>query len=600
MRIQPGRLAGRIAAGAATLGLAAAAATAGAIGAPRGAAATPQSEAPVVSTTYGPVEGVAEDGLAVFRGIPYAAPPLGELRFKAPGEPAPWSEPLSTKAFGPACAQEYSEQELPEGEPMSEDCLTLNVWTRSLDGNDPVIVFVHGGGFTSGTAGNEWYDGADLARRGATVVSIQYRIGPFGWLDLSDLGPEYALSMNNGLRDQMAALKWVRHNIAAFGGDPSNVTLSGESAGAISISALMGVPEADGLYDRAILQSGTAGTVATRQWAAGVATSFVDKAGLDSVRDVLELDTRQMLDAAAKVYESQFADTAFHPVVDGALIPRLPAERIASPDGPTAPTLIGTTLDEARYWYYFIPEARRLPLVFSKPWLTSLVGDRVDAVIDAYRTERSGLDDPELQFAMIGDVGFRMPAIRMAEAFSARGVDTRMYLATVPGIDLGGIMGSPHSVELPFVFGTTSAASTFVADSQENRLLSDQVQDLWVTFASGGEPAAAGTAWPRYDKDRRATLILDTDLRVEDDPYPATRQAWGELAFNGAEPGLDRLTPIQYEGTNRYDPRVIGAVIGWGWVWAGAATLIALVAAVVLIFRARRRRRAVRTATARD
>jgi para-nitrobenzyl esterase len=311
----------------------------------------------------------------------------------------------------------------------------------------------------------------------------------------------------------------------------------------------------------------------------------VKEAGVDSVEDVLDLDTGQMLEAANEVYSSQFSDTAFHPVVDGALLPELPSKRIASPDGPTAPVIIGTTLDEARYWYYYLPEIQRLPLVFSRPWLESLAGDRADEVIDAYRTERPDLDDSQLQLAMIGDVGFRMPAIRMAEALSARGVDTRMYMATVPAIDLDGIMGSPHAVELPFVFGTTAAASTFVADDPENRRLSDQVQDLWVSFAQGDAPSSASTTWPQYDKDQRATMILDTALRVENDPYPAARQAWGDRAFNGAEPGLDRLTPLQFEGTNMYDPRVIAAVVGRGWIWAGATALAALVAGVVVLLR---------------
>jgi para-nitrobenzyl esterase len=556
--------------------------------APRASAAV-SSGAPVVGTGDGPVRGVAEDDVTAFRGIPYAAPPVGDLRFKAPRDPEPWTEPRDATEFGPACAQEDDEAELAEGGSISEDCLTLNVWSRSLDGDDPVIVFIHGGGFTSGTASNDWYDGADLARRGATVVSIQYRIGPFGWLDVSDLGPEYAQSMNNGLKDQMAALEWVRENIDAFGGDAQNVTVTGESAGAISISALMGVPEADDLYDRVIVQSGTAGTVATRQWAADVADAFIEEAGADSAADLLDLDTEQMLHAANEVYSSQFSDTAFHPVVDGTLLPELPSERIASPDGPTAPVIIGTTLDEARYWYYYLPEIERLPLVYSRPWLESLVGDRADEVVDAYRIDRPELDDAQLQLAMIGDVGFRMPAIRMAEALSARGVDTRMYLATVPAIDLDGIMGSPHAVELPFVFGTTDAASTFVADDPANRRLSNQVQDLWVSFAQGETPTSAGTTWPQYDEDERATMILDTDLRVENDPYAGARQAWGDLTFNGAEPGLDRLTPLQFEGTNEYDPRVIAAVIGWGWIWTGVAVLLALAAGVVLLVRRRRR-----------
>ncbi|MGZ3119700.1 carboxylesterase family protein [Streptomyces sp. H62] len=381
-------------------------------------------------------------------------------------------------------------------------------------------------------------------------------------------------------------------DIADFGGDADNITLSGESAGAISISALMGAPEADDLYDRAILQSGTAGTVATRKWATGVAQTFTDEAGLDSPADVLTLDTEQVLKTADKVYESQFSDTAFHPVVDGELIPRLPAKRIASADGPDKPVIIGTTLDEARYWLDSLPELDRLPRVYYQPWLNSLLGGKADAAFDTYKKERPDLTDAQIGMALAGDVGFRMPAIRMAESLTARGVDTRMYLATVPAIDLGGIMGSPHAVELPFIFGTTKAASTFVADNAANRRLSQQVQDLWVTFAHGDKPITGNTTWPTYDIRDRSTLILDTDLRAEKDPYPLTRKAWNGLSFDGTQPGLDRLTPLQYEGTNPYDLRVIGAVYGWGWIWAGAAAVLALLAGLALLTRTIIRRRA--------
>jgi para-nitrobenzyl esterase len=269
-----------------------------------------------------------------------------------------------------------------------------------------------------------------------------------------------------------------------------------------------------------------------------------------------------VLAIAGKLYESQFSDTAFHPVVDGDLLPRLPAGRIAWPDGPTKPVVIDTTLDEARYWLYYIPELLRLPRSCGQPWLESLVGDRADEIFDAYRKQRPGLTDGQVGIAIVGDVGFRMPAIRMAEAFAARGVDTRMYLATVPSIALDGALGSPHAVELPFVFGTTAAASNFVADNDANRALSDQVQNLWVSFARGGQVGSSTTTWPQYDTKNRSTLVLDTILRVENDPYPETRKVWGDMTFDGAHPGLDRITPLQFEGTNPYDLLIIAAVVG--------------------------------------
>ena len=278
-----------------------------------GASAAASGSGPVVTIDSGPLRGVSEGGLEVFRGIPYAAPPLGSNRFRPPQPVAAWSTTRDASQFGAACAQVPDLLELAPSDPVSEDCLTLNVWTPSTTGRSPVMVFIHGGGFTSGTDRNPWYDGAALASHGVTVVTLQYRVGPFGWLDLSSLGPQYADSMNDGLLDQMAALRWVRRNIASFGGDARNVTLFGESAGAISISALLGAPTADGLYDRVILESGTSGTVATRDWSRSVASEFVRLAGVNDGREVLGLSTDDVLAAAEKVYDSQFSDTAFHP-----------------------------------------------------------------------------------------------------------------------------------------------------------------------------------------------------------------------------------------------------------------------------------------------
>ena len=547
---------------------------------------------PVVVTNNGPVRGSTQLDLSVFRGIPYAAAPTGDRRFKPPVEPRKWTEPRDASVPGPACVQDYDEHELAEGEPMSEDCLTVNVWTTATGGK-PVIVFVHGGGFTSGSDRDPWYDGAALARRGVVVVTLQYRVGPFGWLDLSALGGDYSLSMNNGLLDQMAALRWVRANATAFGGDARNVTLVGESAGAISISALLGTPSADGLFDRAVLQSGTAGTIATRQWSGQVSRLFADKAGVQDPQDVRGLGADQIQQAARRVYDTEFSDTAFHPVVDGSLIPDLPMKRLAAKDGPTTPVIIGSNLDEARYWLYYIPEIDRLPLRYGRPWLTALVGDRADRVIDAYRRERPQLDDAQTGMALAGDVGFRMPAIRMAEALSRRGVPAYMYLATVTSPDLDGRMGSPHAIELPFVFGTLDAdrAPAFVGTDPANKTLSDTVQQLWTSFAATGTPRAAGLTWPSYDTTRRATLMLDRHLTVQDDPYPQARKAWGDLSFDGSDPGLDRLTPLQYNGTDPYDPLVIAAVIGWPGVVTGAVVLIGLITVTVVLSRRLRRRR---------
>ena len=549
---------------------------------------------PIVRTTAGPVLGARESGLEVFRGIPYAAPPIDDRRWLPPAPVAPWTDVRDATSFGPACPQDPDLHEMAEGTPTSEDCLTLNVWTPSTGGQAPVMVFIHGGGFTAGSTWDPWYDGASFARRGVVLVTLQYRIGPFGWLDVSDMGPEYATSGNNGLQDQMAALSWVRENAAAFGGDPGSVTLFAESAGAISVSALMGVPAADGLYDRVILESGTAGTVATPAWSQRVYDRFVELSGVAKPQDLAKLTTEQLLDTARRIYDTEFSDTAFHPLVDGTLLPDLPMKRIASANGPSVPLIIGTNLDEARYWLYYIPELDRLPLRYYRPWLESLVGDRANDVIADYRRERPDLDQAQTGLALAGDVGFRMPATRMAEALSDRGVPVWMYLATVQSPEFDGRMGASHAIELPFVFDNLSAARApeLVGDDPANPALAATTQEMWVAFAKDGAPSATGSPqWPQFDSSTRRTLILDREISVVDDPYPVSRTTWSTMRFDGSDPGLERLTPLQYSGTNPNDPLVMAAVIGWTRVILGLTVLICLVVAVVLMVRRALRRR---------
>ncbi len=477
---------------------------------------------PIVMTAAGPVRGVIENDIHVVRGIRYAEAPVGELRFRAPQPPTPWTEPVDAVAFPPAAIQHYSPLALPESFPRSEDCLFVNVWSGDLDGSAPVIVFIHGGGFTTSYGGHPWYDGSALVRDGGVVVvNLQYRLGPFGWLDASDLGPEYAGSANNGLRDQMLALRWVRENIARFGGDPQNVIVVGESAGAISLSALLGVPEADDLYDRVILQSGTPGTVGTREWSAGVAEAMREFAKTPTSRELIGLSSDAILDAVEKHYLSRFADTAFHPIIDGVVLHDHPARRIASPDGPSKPIIIGATLDEARYWLYLIPYAVHLPLRCSRQWLESIAGERADAVTAAYRAERPDLTSGQLNLAMIGDVGFRMPAMRMADALAARGVEVYHCLATAQTADLDGIMGAAHAVELPMVFGTVDAATPFLAATDANRDLSARIRQLWVSFARDvGRDSRRGLEHELPE----STLISARDVRHDADsrrPHPA-------------------------------------------------------------------------------
>ena len=553
---------------------------------------------PVVETNYGPVRGVADGDLEVFKGIPYAAPPVGELRWRPPASPDSWTAVRDATEFGPACAQTPDEMELDPGTPISEDCLTLNVWTPAVGGAArPVMVFVHGGGFSWGSTHTDWYDGAQFARRGDVVaVTIQYRLGAFGWLHLEGPGgAKYAGSGNNALLDQIAALEWVRDNIAEFGGNPDNVTLVGESAGAISIGSLLAIPEADGLFDRAILQSGSPGLVATEEWADDITARFMSFADATTVEDLSEMSTDELLDAADKLYNSGVSETAFHPVVDGELL-TAPPMQILRERGTKVPILLGTNLDEARYWIYYIRFADRVPLEYGRPWLQSITDGNAAEVESVYTESRKGYSEPEVALAIIGDVAFRMPAVRTAEAVGAEGTPVWMYLFTLESTVDGGRYGSPHGMELPFMFHNLGAdgVEDFIGENAAFEEAADRVQDHWIAFVRDGDPSIPDAEWPAYDTDERLTMMLDVESRVAADPLADERGVWGDMAFDGLDPDLAHLNPEMFDGT-RITLGVVVEVLGPVWTTAIVVVLAATIGATVFgvrrFVRRRRRRR---------
>lgn len=558
------------------------------------ALAARSDDSPVASTTAGPVTGVHADGLDVFRSIPYAAPPTKDLRWRPPRPVEPWTEPLDATDPGPICPQTSDILETTDV-PQSEDCLTVNVWTPGLQGHRPVLVWLHGGGFSWGSARDEWYDGAQLSRRGdLVVVTVQYRLGALGWLDLGGVSAEYAGSGNNGLRDQIAALRWVQANAGAFGGDPEQVTVMGESAGAISIGSLLATPEASGLFDRVIMQSGATGLVADREWAGNVTGEYMRILGVEDLAGLRRASTAELLDAAEELYGTQFADTAFHPVVDGAVLAEPPLHTIA---GGTArvPVLIGTMLDEARLWIFYMDELERLPLEYARPWLQDLTDGRADEVVGVYRKSRPDYTDPQLGLAIVGDVAFRMPAVRLAETLVADDVPVWMYLFALQSPVEDGRYGAAHSFELPFTFHNLDAKGVddLIGADPAYEKLADRIQDSWIAFARSGDPNTPGLpAWPMYDTSGRPTMILDRKPHVEEDPLAAEREVWRDIPFDGTDPDLAHLSPAQFEGT-RITPGVFIAVVGPGPLIGAGMVLVVLIVGVTFGIRAllRRRRR---------
>lgn len=556
----------------------------------------------MVETTSGPVVGEVDNGIEVYKGIPYAAPPVADLRYEAP-RPAPtWTQPRDAADFGPACMQTPDDLENDPSTALSEDCLTVNVWTpRAGGGSRPVLVWVHGGGFSWGTASHALYEGRNLAERGdIVVVSLQYRLGSFGWLDLSEVGGA-ASTANNGLLDMTAALKWVQENAAAFGGDPDNVTVAGESAGAIALGSLLTTKAARGLFDRAILQSGSPGLVMTKDVAGAMSEEFLGKAGASTIDDLRSMSADDLLAAQLSFEQgSDFADVGFHPVIDGVVLEQ--GSTVAVRDGlaSTVPLLIGTTRDESRYWLLYYDYLDRLPLSYSQPWLDAVSGGRSAEINDAFLVDRPDLNSGQLMMATATSSAFTMPAIRFSEALSNRGSPVWMYRFTLPSNQLDGRMGSPHAMELPFMFGNLEAEPALLdpsANRAEYEQLAAVMQDAWISFARDGDPStdALGT-WPMYDEAARRTMMFDIDSGLASDPFSVERTVWADIPFDGLTPPLRESNPLTARDTRVTIPVVL-AVIGPVWtavvIVAAAALIVGSVAGVVWLVRRRRRKLAI-------
>ncbi len=512
-----------------------------------------------VETTFGPVGGTREQDVCVFRGIPYARPPVEALRFRPPEPPGTWTEPRDAKRFGSPAPQNRDALDAYWGgrlAPGDEDCLTLNVWTPAPDGRRrPVMVWIHGGAFLTGSGKRAWYDGRSLVRRGDIVlVTINYRLGVLGFLDLSEVdGEANESSANHGLIDQIAALRWVRDNIERFGGDPQNVTVFGESAGGISISCLLAMPKARGLFHRAIVMSGGPNLVRSRATSRAVARAFLRAAGLRTLDEAKRLPVKALLKAQARLLKRNDlgGDAVFGPVVDGRLLPEPPLHAIRSGSGRDVVLLVGTTRDEARLWSLYFPiigwaRPRALERI-----LKHAVGDRWREVVHAYARSRPGERAGHLTLAINGDLLFRMPAVRLAEAQAAhRPSDTRMYLFAWSSQIRGGRLGSPHAVELPFVYGNMKApgAEWYTGRGGDRQTVSNLMQDAWIAFARSGDPNHPGLpGWLAYRPESRATLVFDVTPSAIVDPQSEERTVWDSVPFDGVVPAIEQSLPSSRE-----------------------------------------------------
>lgn len=495
----------------------------------------------IVTTTYGKLGGLEQDRLAVFKGIPFAAPPVGARRWLPPQKPAPWEGTRDARKFGAACPQLPLPSVVLGGmqieERQSEDCLYLNVWSPKADNKRrPVMVWIHGGAFRIGSGAQMIYDGSSLARRGdVVVVTINYRLGPFGFLRLADLtNGKIPASGNEGLLDQVAALEWVRDNIAQFGGDPANVTVFGESAGAMSIGALLAMPAARGLFHKAIPQSGAChiGRPAGRANLYAekiVAGSGATARNADSMRALtVEKLLRATLQPDGRTENPELGMSAYQLVLDGRHLPGVPIQHVAHGSAPEVPILVGSTLDEMRLFTVVDPRNARLDRDQLNHRVGEMLGAEIaDQLINKYREARGSRGEPvtplEILSAVETDRVFRMPAIKLAESQLVHQPGVFNYLFTWRSPMMEGALGSCHALELGFVFGTYDrpAMKQFFGAGPEAANLASHMQDAWTAFARSGDPG-----WSPYRGSRRTTMSFDAKSHAVDAPREGERLAW--------------------------------------------------------------------------
>jgi para-nitrobenzyl esterase len=495
----------------------------------------------IVETTAGKIQGATIKSIQSFKGIPYGASTTGHNRFRPSIKPEPWIGIRPALEYGsrsPQPARGMSTLQELIGTPRdtdSEDCLFVNVWTPGTgDGKKrPVMFWCHGGGFTMGSGAGLLYNGTNLAQRGdVVIVTVNHRLGPLGYCYLADLaGEEFADSGNVGMLDIVDALKWVHENIAAFGGDPGNVTIFGESGGGGKVSALLAMPAAAGLFQRAIVQSGPGIRMSTRARATAVADKLLHALGI-STQEVGRLDTlpiEQILAANAKINDNPLM--GWRPVVDGHALPDNPFDPVAPAISANVPLLIGTNKDESTLFMLTDTEIGSLSEERLHVRAQQLVGDASDRLISAYKHEHPEFSPGDVLSLLVSDRLMRIHSITQAERkYEQNAAPAFMYLFTWETPALNGRLKSCHALEIPFVFDNLEYTGKFTGNGPERAAISEKMSEAWLAFARDGVP---GSSWPAYDPDTRSTMVFNVETRVESDPGGEVRRAWTDVPILG-------------------------------------------------------------------
>jgi para-nitrobenzyl esterase len=514
---------------------------------PRPARADDAPAKPIVETNLGKLRGAFANGVYSFKGIHYGASTEGSMRFSPPSPPKPWTGIRDALEIGSPAAQDpqhplavkarevYGDL-LGPGQ-MGEDCLVLNVWTPSLREADkkPVMVWLHGAGYSFSSSGTARYDGSHLAaKHDVVVVNFNHRMNVFGYLYLGRLGGEkYADSGNVGMLDMVLALQWVRNNIARFGGDPNNVTIFGVSDGGAQVSTLMAMPPAKGLFHKAIVESGSELRANSPEEADATARKFLAQLQVspDRVDDLQKIPMAQLISALHSMVEA-----AWGPVLDGRSLPRHPFD----PDAPAitadVPMLIGTNRDESRV-FMALSDPALLPVSESdlrtKLKASLQLGDdsKLDALIALYRKNRPNATPSDIYFAVLGDSEYWSSAITQAERKAAQhAAPVYMYRFDWEPPVFGGKLKAAHGIEIPFVLDNINIAPGMVGTGASPQPLADKISRAWTAFARTGNPNHPGLPhWPAYDASTRATMIFNNECKVVNDPGKEERLAMASL-----------------------------------------------------------------------
>lgn len=485
-------------------------------------------------TTTGIVEGFLRDGVNRWRSIPYARPPVGPLRFRAPQPAEPWSGVRHCHGFTNCAPQQrrYTLLGVGKYQAMGEDCLTLNVVSPegSVRESLPVMVFVHGGGYILGSSATPIYDGAALARRGCVYVSVNYRLGALGCLDLSSLSTsDITIESNLYLRDLVLALRWVRDNVASFGGDPGNVTVFGESAGAHAVAALLAVPAAEGLFTQAISESPAAGMVRSREVASEFASRFAALLGAsrqDAAVALMQASPAELVAAQERLIDegmrNRLGAFPIGPVFGDDCLPLDPAEAMRRGRAHRVPLIVGTNADEGRLFTRFL---RLLPT--TEPMIEALLADTDPAARERITAAYPGYPSQSACIRLGGDFAFGSAVWQIAEAHAGNAPTYVYRYDFAPRLLHWSGLGATHATELLAVFDIYrtkfGALLTAAADQWAALRVSNEIQRRWRSFSRTGVP---GDGWPAYTDTDRAVMVFDRKSRVEFDPHPERRMAW--------------------------------------------------------------------------